>query len=224
MGNFEGRVNRLFRAPGVLRRGHFVLTSGLHSDLYFDKRIITANGELCREAAELMADMVDGHNPEVIVSPEAGAVPLGKEVVEVISGRLGHHVDFVSAKKNGGDNFWLEESDLALIRGKRIVVVEDVLTTGTSAAQVLDALSAGQQSFLPLAVIGLLDRSNGAARRSIPSTTKFLTLRTVGARSWSFEQCRTEGLCACGERICIEPRVGHGDTFVAAYGQPPYKQ
>lgn len=216
----QARIDRLFNAPGVYRRGHFVLTSGRHSDTYFDKRAITGDYFRLHEAGLLLADLVQEFDPEIVVSPKSGATLLGKEVAVKLATHLMHPVYFISAEKDGHGGYCIEDGHLGWIASKRIVVVEDILTTGENTAKKLSAVSASGQEALALVV--LLDRSKGAAQAAA-GEIPVIALKTVTVSEMTWTQCRIDGPCSQCEPICTEKKVGHGDTFVNEHGQPPYK-
>lgn len=132
---------------GAVLSGHFLLSSGSHSDRYVEKARIFEDPILVRRVGEEIASWY--RDVRTVVSPAVGAIPLGFAVAMAAGAR------FVYAER--------EEDRMALRRGfrlepgERVLVVEDVVTTGGSAGEVLQLVrSSGAE---PLGVAALVDRS-----------------------------------------------------------------
>jgi orotate phosphoribosyltransferase len=162
-----------FRACGALLEGHFILSSGRSSPVFFQKALVfaepAATERLCRGLAQ-KAHAALGPI-DVVVSPAVGGIVPGYETAR----HLGAKAFFVER----------EAGAFALRRGfelkptDRILVLEDVVTTGGSAKECLSAIAG-----LPGTVVGvacLIDRSNGAAQFDVP----FVPLATVAAVSYA---------------------------------------
>ena len=161
----------LLEACGAIRPGHFRLTSGRHADVYVEKARVLEDPELTMRLAREIASWYDG--VDVVAAPAVGAVPLG----------------FAVALSAGARSVFAEREDGAMrlrrgfvIRpGERALVVEDVVTTGGSAAEVHGlAARAGARA---LGVAALVDRSP----RPLPFP--FRALARVEAPSWEPRAC-----------------------------------
>ncbi len=161
----------MFERSGAMLRGHFLLSSGLHSDRYVQKaRVLedpAAAMELAREMARWNPDV------DVVVAPAVGAVALG----------------FAVALAAGARSLFAEREDgrmtlrrgFALAAGERVLVVEDVVTTGASAGEVWDLVGAlGAER---LGVAALIDRTASA-----PPFPLRAVLR-VEAETWPPDAC-----------------------------------
>jgi orotate phosphoribosyltransferase len=161
--------------------GHFGLTSGRHSDVYVQKaRVLErpqATMDLAREIASWYPDGID-----VTVAPAVGAVSLGFAVALAAGARA------VFAER--------EEGRMALRRGfslapgERVLVVEDVVTTGGSAREVFDLVAASPASALGVAAI--VDRS------ASPLPFPLRAVIRVDAATWSPDECP---LCRAGRSV-----------------------
>jgi len=127
-------VEDLFRKAGVLREGHFLLTSGLHSPVYWEKFRILQYPEYTGQLCALMAAHYRDRNPSVVVGPTTGGVILSFETAR----RLGTRGLF--AEKQGEGR--VLRRDFTIAPGERVLVVDDVLTTGKSVRETLDAVRA----------------------------------------------------------------------------------
>ncbi len=144
-----------FRAAGALLEGHFILSSGLHSPVFFQKAFVfmdpARTERLCRALAE-KARAVFGPI-DVVVSPAVGAIIPGYETAR----RLGAQAMFVERT----DGVFALRRGFAIPAGARVLMVEDIVTTGLSSRECLAALAEH-----PGEVVGaacLIDRSGGRA-------------------------------------------------------------
>ena len=173
-----------FRQVGALLEGHFRLTSGLHSPGYLQCALVLAHP---REAEVLGAEIgarVRGLNPNVVLSPALGGIVIGQEVGRALGVRA------IFAER--------QEGQLMLRRGfalgptDRVLVVEDVVTTGKSTRETIDvARAAGAQVVGAAAII---DRSGGDQNLDVP----FHALATIGLPTYQPEACP---LCAAGQPV-----------------------
>jgi orotate phosphoribosyltransferase len=171
----EEDVLGILRHTGALRTGHFVLSSGRHSDTYVEKARVFEHPDvtvrLGREIASWYEDVV------AVVSPAVGAIPLGFATALAAGAR------FVYAEREGGT--MALRRGFAIAPGERVVIVEDVVTTGESAAEVL-ALARDRGARV-LGVAALVDRAG--PRAGLP----LRALSRVSAQTWDPDACP---LCA----------------------------
>lgn len=169
---------QLFQELGVLARGHFLLSSGRHSDEYWEKfRLFEhprVTEQLCQEIAERYRDK----NVAVVIGPTTGGGLLAQEVGR----QLGVRCMIAEPAAQGGREL---RRGFVLHPGERVLVVDDVLTTGLSLRETLEALRAYQPEILGVEV--LIDRSNGEASRQfgVPCRALF----SVVARSYEPADC-----------------------------------
>lgn len=180
----EAGVLRLLQERGALLTGHFLLSSGKHSDRYVEKARIFEDPLLVRRFGEEIASWYEG--VQTVLSPAVGAIPLGFAVAMAAGAR------FVYAERVGG--VMTLRRGFRLERGERVVVVEDVVTTGGSAAEVHDlARSSGARA---LGVAAMVDRS----RADLPFP--FRALARVEAATYEPEDCP---LCKEGKLLVESP-------------------
>lgn len=141
----------LFRRSGALLEGHFRLTSGLHSPGYLQCALVLSNPEAAGRLGSALADRVRGVRATVVLSPALGGVVIGHEVARALGVRalFAERQDGVLTLRRG---FTLSERD-------RVLVVEDVMTTGGSTKETMDlARAAGAQV---VAAASIVNRSGG---------------------------------------------------------------
>jgi orotate phosphoribosyltransferase len=136
-------------------RGKFVLRSGRTSNYYFDKYLFETKPSILRRIASFLAEMTPG-NVDRIAGPELGAVPL----VTAISLELG--TPFVIVKKGQKGYATGKRIEGEIYPGERVLLVEDVLTTGGAAIESAEALR--DQGVTVADVLCVVDREEGAAQ------------------------------------------------------------
>ena len=147
-----GRARHLLERHGALRRGHFALTSGRHSDVYVEKARLLERPETAMELAHEIASWYPPGGVDVVVAPAVGAIPLGMAVAVA----AGAARSIYAERQDGAMRL---RRGFGLRAGERTLVVEDVVTTGGSAGEVYDVIrSAGGEA---LGVAALVDRSGG---------------------------------------------------------------
>jgi orotate phosphoribosyltransferase len=161
-------VLRIFEESGALLTGHFVLTSGYHSDRYFEKFNVLAHPRhvetLCRELAQRLADT----RPDVVMGPTT----LGILLAYAVANHLGTPAIYAERDEAGAR---VVKRGMLLAPGQRVLVVDDVLTTGGSVQECIDLVHAAGAT---LCGVGLLvDRSGGQI--TFPAPTVALLRMTV---------------------------------------------
>ena len=124
----------LFRRSGALLEGHFRLTSGLHSSGYLQCALVLSHPEWAATLGSALADRVRGARATVVLSPALGGVIIGHEVARALGARalFAERQDGVLTLRRG---FTLSERD-------RVLVIEDVMTTGGSTRETMDVARA----------------------------------------------------------------------------------
>ncbi|HVP57027.1 MAG TPA: orotate phosphoribosyltransferase [bacterium] len=128
----------LMEESGALLAGHFVLSSGLHSARYIQCALlleVPARAEIIgRKLAGLVEQMLGLSVVDVVASPAIGGIVIGHEVARALGARsvFAERTNGVMALRRG----------FAIARGERVLVVEDVITTGGSTREVMEVVSA----------------------------------------------------------------------------------
>jgi orotate phosphoribosyltransferase len=156
----EEQVVEEFRAAGALLEGHFILSSGLRSPLFLQKMLVFQYPErterLCRALADRIRESYG--KVDVIVSPAMGGVIPGYETARA----LGCRAIFVERE----DGVFRLRRNFKIAAGERVVMVEDMVTTGLSSRECIAAINEHPGELVGAAC--LIDRSNGKADIGIP--------------------------------------------------------
>ena len=171
----------MFRRSGALLEGHFRLSSGLHSTGYLQCALVLSEPTSAERLGGEIAARVRGLRPTVVLSPALGGVVIGHEVARALGVRalFAERQDGVLTLRRG---FTLSESD-------RVLVVEDVLTTGGSTRETMQVAAAAGGQVVGAAAI--VDRSGGKAVFDVP----FAALLDIDLPTYQPDGCP---LCAKG--------------------------
>jgi orotate phosphoribosyltransferase len=159
----EDEVLAEFRAADALLEGHFILSSGLRSSRYLQCARVLMDGARAERLARALADKIPvnlRNQIDCIVSPAMGGVIIGHEMGRA----LGHPAMFVERPQG---TFELRRG-FRLEPGQRVLMVEDVVTTGLSSREAIKAIE--QAGGLVVAAASLVDRSCGQADLGVPYT------------------------------------------------------
>lgn len=179
-------VLELFRSSGAMLEGHFQLSSGLHSDRYFQCALILEDPARAEKLAQELAGRIrkkDREKFDVVIGPALGAVIWAHEVARA----LGARCQFTERK----DGKMELRRGFKLSPGERVLVVEDVLTTGGSTREVIEVMK--HHDARPAAIGAIVNRSGGN-----PFAAEGLALHAlaeVEVKTWKPEDCP---LCRAG--------------------------
>jgi len=143
----------IFRSTEALLDGHFMLTSGRHSATYFQCAKVLQHPEYLTAFSVILADEFEPLDPDVVMSPAIGGIVLGTEV----GTQLGCRTMFAERKEGK----MVIRRGFELSKGERVLVIEDVITTGGSVKEVMDLVTDMEAEVIGVGV--LVDRSNGTA-------------------------------------------------------------
>ncbi|MBI2846759.1 MAG: orotate phosphoribosyltransferase [Chloroflexi bacterium] len=165
----------ILRSSGAILEGHFLLASGLHSPTYFEKFRILENPKSTEKLCKLIADHFRLFKTEVVAGPTTGGVIIAYEVAR----QLG--VRGIFAEKEGDARVF--RRGFRISPGERVLVVDDVLTTGGSIQQVVEEV---KRRGAKVAGVGVLvDRTNGAVNFGHP----FFSCLGLSVPAYSSEKC-----------------------------------
>jgi orotate phosphoribosyltransferase len=174
-------VLELFRTSGALLEGHFRLTSGLHSPGYMQCALVLQHPDHAESLGRAIGERARPLRPTVVLSPALGGVVIGHEVARALRIRA------IFAERQ--DGALTLRRGFTVDRDDRVLVVEDVLTTGGSTRETMGlAQSAGAHV---IGAASVVDRSGGGVRFDVP----FMALLDYALPTYQADVCP---LCALG--------------------------
>jgi len=174
----------LFRRSGALLDGHFRLSSGLHSGGYLQCALVLQHPRDAEALARALATHVSALAPSVVLSPALGGIVIGHEMARALGVRA------IFAERQDG-TLTLRRG-FALEPGDRVLVVEDVVTTGGSTRETIDVALAAGATFVGAASI--VDRSGAKAALGVP----YHALLPISLPTYDPAVCP---LCAAGSPV-----------------------
>jgi len=180
----DATVESLFADAGALLDGHFLLKSGRHAGRYLEKFLVLQHPRYGVEIGRRFAEVLAPYDPTLVVGPTTGGVLLSFETARQLA--LSVRAAFAEPLPEGGR---------ALRRGweirpsERVVIVDDILTTGASLIETVEAVRAAGAE--PLAAAIIVDRSTAPVELGFP----LHALGTLEIPSWDPDACE---LCAAG--------------------------
>jgi orotate phosphoribosyltransferase len=151
-------LEQLLERTGAVRRGHFQLSSGLHSPVYVQCALLLQHPVETARVADALAQLVNETAVDVVAAPALGGIVLGYELAR----QLGARSVFVERDAQGN----LALRRFSVNHGERVLVAEDVLTTGGSTQDTIAVMR--QAGGAVIGVAAILDRSGGGIRLDVP--------------------------------------------------------
>ena len=171
----------LFEETGAYLHGHFRLTSGLHSGEYLQCAKVLAHPEYAERLGRALSAKIRGLTGDVaidvVVAPAMGGIIIGHEVARALGVRS------LFTERDAATNSMTLRRGFEIAAGERAVVIEDVITTGGSTKEVVDAIAAAGAQVL--AAGSIIDRSGGRADVGVPR----VALETLEAVAYQPEEC-----------------------------------
>jgi orotate phosphoribosyltransferase len=147
-----------FRNVGALLEGHFQLSSGLHSTVYLQCALVLQFPEKAEAFGRAIAELYSLQGIQLVVSPAIGGIVIGHEVARALGAR------FVWTEREAGQ--MTLRRGFTVSAGEKTLVVEDVITTGGSTRETIEALKRAGADVVAAAAI--IDRSGGRADVGVP--------------------------------------------------------
>ncbi len=184
----DKEVLEVFQKTGGILKGHFLLTSGRHSDTYMQCAKLFVDTESSEKLCAALAEKLDGVEAEAVVSPAVGGILMGYEVARQL-----RVPNYFMERENGEMTL---RRGFSIKEGTKVLVVEDVVTTGGSVKEVIAKLKAMGAN--PVAVASIVDRSAGAVEFGLP----FYNLISMNVVSYEPENCP---ICKEGKIPAVKP-------------------
>ncbi len=212
----EKSVLKIFKEVGaIITDSHIVYTSGRHGTAYINKDAVYPYTEKIKELCEKIAEYFFYHvskDIHVVIAPAIGDVILSQWVTDHLTylkgGPYGGRVLSVYAEKaEDGKTFIIKRGYDKLIPGKKVLVVEDILTTGGSAKKVIEATRALGGNVVGL---GVLCNRGGITPQDVGYVPELFALVNIKMDSWEKKDCPL-----CKKDIPVNTDVGKGREFLA---------
>lgn len=206
----EKEVLDLLEKVGAFRAGHFVFTSGRHGDSYVNKDALYPYTQDTSRLCKAMAERFAKKDIDVVIGPAIGAAILSQWVAYHLTQMNGREVYGAYADKDGQGGFILKRGYDKLVKDKRVLVVEDLTTTGGSIKKVVETIrTIGGDVVAAIAIVNRGDVS----KEQVGNPGEFQSLVTLHLESWDEGQCEL-----CEKGIPVNTDVGHGKDFKAKKG------
>ncbi|MDP1706454.1 MAG: phosphoribosyltransferase family protein [bacterium] len=206
--NCHGCVTKeiLHHRQAVITGSHVVYKSGKHGEAYINKDALYLSPRDTSRICQMIAEEFADEGIEVVVGPAVGGVALSQWLAHHLSELTGREIAAVFADKEG-EGFAIKRGYGAAVKDKKVLVIEDILTTGGSASETAKAVreSGGEV----VAIAAICNRGNVTAENlGVP---KLVSLIDVQLDMWDEDQC-----LLCRDRVPINTEVGHGAKFLAS--------
>jgi len=168
-----------FRKTGALLEGHFQLSSGLHSTVYLQCALVLQFPENAEAFGKAIAEKFQGQGIQLVASPAIGGIVIGHEVARALGAR------FVWTERETG-RMTLRRG-FTVAPGEKTLVVEDVITTGGSTRDTIEALTRAGANVI--AAASIIDRSAGSADVGVPLTA-LASLKVLSVEAAVCDACK----------------------------------
>ena len=175
----------MYRRTGAYLEGHFRLSSGLHSTGYLQSALVLQSPAEAGSLGIGIAALVRNLKPNIVLSPALGGLIIGHEVARALEVRA------IFAERSGGTALRLRRG-FSLSPDDRVLVIEDVFTTGKSTRETIDV--AREHGAVVVGAAAIIDRSGGTIDFGVPTNA----LVHLSIPAYAPEECP---LCAAGEPL-----------------------
>lgn len=171
----EERVKEIFQDLEVLKQGHFLYTSGRHGDLYMQCARLLEHPKYLEEIIQGLSEEFKYDRIDTVVGPAIGGITISYE--------FARQLDTLSCFTEREDNMMKLRRGFKIPKGARVLVVEDVITTGGSVQEVIDVVKEEGGEVVGVAVI--VDRTGG----KMDFGTKFVSAYSQELVSYDADEC-----------------------------------
>ena len=182
---------KLLQETGAMLEGHFLLTSGRHSNMYIEKFRILEHPRALDYVCRAMSETVQSQNVELVLGAAIGGI--------LIAGGVGRYLDVKHIFSERVDGKMELRRGFSITKGQRIIIVEDIITTGGSVFELIQLAKDYEAEIVH--VVNLVDRSSGEVNFEVPTTA----LLTIPSEIWEPEDCP---MCQQGVAVTQRGRTG----------------
>jgi orotate phosphoribosyltransferase len=171
----QEEVLDIYQRTGALLSGHFLLSSGLHSDRYLQSALVLQQPDIATKLCAELAAYFKDQRIEAVIAPALGGVFVSHETARALGVRA------LFAERVNGE--LMLRRGFTIKSGERVLVVEDVITTGKSTRETIDVVK--KEGGMVIAAASLVDRSGGKAELGVP----YRSLVTLDVPTYAAESC-----------------------------------
>ena len=188
----EDQVLKLLEETGAILKGHFLLTSGKHGQSYVEKFQVLQHPRHTAALAAALAERFAGDHVQVVVGPAMGGILLAHEIGKNLDTRA-----IFTERENGAMTF---RRGFKIEPGERVLIVEDIVTTGGSVKEVLDVVKAAGGEIVGVGL--LVDRSGGTVDLGVRTEA----LLHLTSEKFSTETYQPDNCPLCAANIPLTKR------------------
>ncbi len=211
--NNEAMMGIFVDAGAIVTNDHIVFTSGLHGNAYINKDALYVHTKTISDLCKIIADNYNADEIDIVIGPVIGGVALSQWVAHHLNCKrsFGETLSLYAEKEGEGKDktFVIKRGYDLHIPGKKVLVVEDILTTGDSARKVVECVKALGGKVVGLSVLG----NRGGVKSEDVGNVPIHALVNVTMESWTEEQCP---LCKANKPI--NTKLGKGKAFLEKRG------
>ncbi len=194
----------------IITDSHIVYTSGRHGDAYINKDALYPHTKETARIGELFAEKYKDRDIDVVAAPALGGIILETWTAYHLSQLKGKEILGVYTEKTPEKNQIFTRGYDTLVKGKNVLVVEDLTTTGGSVKKVVDSVRAAGGNVVEVCVMVNRDAENVTSE---VVGAPFSSLATVSMKSYEEAECEL-----CKNNVPINTTVGHGKKYLEAKG------
>ncbi len=197
----------LKKVGAVLTEDHFVYTSGKHGSVYINKDALYPHTKEAAQVGEMFAQIYKGNDIDTVVAPALGGIILSQWTAHHLSQLKGKEVFGIYTEKDAEKNQIFTRGYDRFVKGKNVLVIEDLTTTGGSVLKVVNSVRAAGGKVVGVGV--MVNRNPGEVNAKMMGAP-FHALGVLRAEAFDEKDCPL-----CKKGVPINQTVGHGKKFVA---------
>jgi orotate phosphoribosyltransferase len=201
-------ISILKKVQAVLTDGHFVYTSGKHGSVYVNKDAVYPHTKETSQIGKLFAEKFKNKNIDVVAAPALGGIILSQWTAYHLSKLQKKEVLGVYTEKNAENGQIFTRGYDKLVKGKNVLVIEDLTTTGGSVRKVVDTIKAAGGKVVGIGVMINRDPKN-VTNKVVGGP--FISLGILKAEAFDEKKCPL-----CKKGVPININVGHGRKYLEA--------
>lgn len=196
---------------GVITDSHFIYTSGKHGSVYINKDALYPHTELSSKVGRMFAELNKGLDVDVVIAPALGGIILSQWTAFHLSNMKGKEILGIYTEKDAEKNQVFTRGYEKFVTGKKILVIEDLATTGGSVLKVVNSVRAVGGNVVTVSVMVNRDPDKINSRLY---GAPFNSLGVLKAEAFD------EAVCPlCKDNVPINTTVGHGKKYLEAKGK-----